>query len=168
MSGDPVARAGEHALSRVWTSRASKPFVFADDTKHRRSYHIALLLLGFLRPAIYPIGSTFLRGHGVEIREHVLGRPALALGTMRVRPGVLGDAFAAFENSAAFRASEFIGRHSKFLQARTLRGDGPVHPPCAPGAVAVYADRPEVTAPAKPVQRSAPAFGASAAAPAGI
>src|SRR5713101_3056222 len=91
----------------------------------RRLEYSAEPLVASKKPAIDPIGSTLLRSHGVEIREHGLDRLALAVRTRRVRLLVFGDVLLTLEDRAAFRASEFIGRHSRCLQAASSCVDGP-------------------------------------------
>src|SRR5882672_4542493 len=68
-----------------------------------------------IAPAIHPIGSAFLRSHGVEISEHGLNRLAIAFRTRRVGLLVLGDMLLTLEDRAAIVASKFIGRHGTYL-----------------------------------------------------
>src|SRR5216684_5726497 len=70
-------------------------------------------------------GSGLLRSHGVEIREHGLDCPALALRTPRMRFLVLGDVLIVLEAHSALLAVVLVGRHRRLLQARTLFVGGP-------------------------------------------
>src|SRR6266851_7381903 len=65
-------------------------------------------------------GSALLRSLRKEVREHGLDRLALALGARRMRFRMLRDVLLAIEDCAALLATVLVGRHRRFLQARTF------------------------------------------------